>query len=68
MNELFDQVSRFLTKRPGLLPLVGMLIIFINLILHIIIGAGVWLTDSHLLLHIGLLIAIFGLLLVKPLQ
>ncbi len=68
MNELFDTVSQFLAKRPGLLPLVGLLLIIINLILHVVIGGRIWLTDSNLLLHIGLIAAIIGILLIKPLQ
>ena len=68
MNELFDTVSQFLAKRPGLLSLVGLLFIIINLILHLILGNEIWLTSSNLLLHIGLIVAILGLLLIKPLQ
>ena len=68
MNELFDSTSDFLAKRPGLLPLLGMLLILINLLLHLIFGLGNWFTNTNFLLHIGLIMAILGLLLIKPLQ
>ncbi|MDJ0752564.1 MAG: hypothetical protein QNJ45_03525 [Ardenticatenaceae bacterium] len=67
MNELFDKMSDFLAKRPGLLPLLGILLIFINLVLQIF-PADFWVIRSNIFLHIGLIIGFIGILLVKPLQ
>ena len=68
MNELFDKTSAFLAKRPGLLPLLGILLIITNFILQVTIGETAWYVRTDLLLHIGLISAILGILLVKPLQ
>lgn len=69
MNEFLDQVSDFLAERPGMLPLLGILLIVINLVLQIVPGpGGGWLVDSHLFLHVGLVVALLGLLLIRPLS
>lgn len=65
MNSFLDKVSDFLSKYPGLLPLVGLVLIILNLILQIFPGS--WFVDRHILLHIGLIISLLGLLLVRPL-
>jgi hypothetical protein len=62
MSKLLDWVSEFLAHRKGLLPLTGMLLIVVNLILQFMF-APFWLTTSNLFLHIGLIIAIIGLML-----
>lgn len=67
MNEFFDKMSGFLSKRPGLLPLIGVFLIVINLILQLF-PTEMWLVRSNLFLHIGLIIGLIGLLLIKPLQ
>jgi len=59
---LLDWLSEFLAHRKGLLPLLGIVLIVLNLILQFILPPG-WLTSSNLLLHIGLILAIFGLML-----
>lgn len=66
MNELLDKISDFLSRYPGLLPLVGLGLIILNLILQIF--PGNWFVDRHILLHIGLIISLVGLLLVRPLS
>ena len=71
MNELFDKLSDFLAERRGLLPLIGIALIVLNLLLHVVVGllgTDIWLASSNLLLHIGLIVGIIGLLLIKPLQ
>jgi hypothetical protein len=62
MSKMLDWLSEFLAHRKGLLPLLGMVLIILNLILQFILPPG-WLTSSNLLLHIGLILAIFGLML-----
>ena len=61
LNETIDKISEFLASRKGLLPLIGMFLIAANFVLQFLpIG---WVKDSNLLLHLGLLIAILGLML-----
>ena len=62
ISKLLDRLSEYLAHRKGLLPLAGILLICINLIIQFTLPPG-WLTDSNLLLHIGLIVAIFGLML-----
>ena len=62
MSKLLDRLSEFLARRKGLLPLVGILLIVANLILQFLLPPG-WLVSTNLLLHAGLVIAIFGLML-----
>jgi len=62
MSKLLDYLSEFLAHRKGLLPLVGLGLIAINLALQFLLPPG-WLVSTNLLLHIGLIVAIFGLML-----
>ena len=62
LSQFLDHVSEFLAHRKGLLPLIGTLLIAINLLLQFTIS-GSWLADTNLFLHIGLIIALFGLML-----
>jgi len=61
MNKMVDKVSEFLAPRKGLLPIFGIILILVNLIFQFFpIG---WLRNSNLFLHLGAVIAIFGLML-----
>lgn len=62
ISKLLDKLSEYLAHRKGLLPIIGLFFIVVNLILQFAIP-GSLLTESDLFLHIGLLIAIFGLML-----
>jgi hypothetical protein len=62
MSKLFDRLSEYLARRKGLLPLIGIALVFLNLILQFLLPPG-WFTSSNLLLHLGIIIAIFGLML-----
>ena len=69
MNEFLDQLSEFIGDRPGLLPLVGVGLILLNLLLQIFPGPGSgWIIDSNLLLHLGLVVGLVGMLLIRPLS
>ena len=65
INELVERVNNFMVRRPGILPLVGVLFILFNFLLHLYPGPDAWIAESNLLLHIGLLLSIVGLLLVN---
>jgi hypothetical protein len=60
LNRLLDKLSNYLAPRKGLLPLLGILLIAANYLVQFIPG---WFGSSNLLLHLGLIIAIFGLML-----
>jgi hypothetical protein len=62
LSRLVDRASDYFAHRKGLLPLLGMLLVIINFFLPFIFGAN-WLTGSNLFLHLGVLVAIFGLML-----
>ena len=62
LPRLIDRASDYFARRKGLLPLLGMVLIVINYFLPFIFGLH-WVTGSNLFLHLGLLIAIFGLML-----
>jgi len=62
MSKFFDFLSEYLARRKGLLPLIGIVLIFINLVLQFILPPN-WLTSSNLFLHLGIIVAIFGLML-----
>jgi hypothetical protein len=62
MSKFLDFMSEYLAHRKGLLPILGLLLIICNLILQFVLPGNI-LATSNLLLHIGLVIAIFGLML-----
>jgi len=61
LSKLIDKLSDFLARRKGLLPLLGLLFIIANLILQFVFPG--WVASSNLLLHVGLIVAILGLML-----
>ena len=61
LNKSLDKVSEYLAPRKGLLPFIGILFVIANFVLQYLpIG---WLADSNLFLHLGVIIAVFGLML-----
>ena len=62
INQWIDTLSNFLAYRKGLLPMIGLVLIVVNLILQLIPGLG-WIAPSNLLLHLGLILAILGFML-----
>lgn len=68
MNELLDKINEYLSARRGLLPMVGIVLIALNFLLQIFPGNAYWIVSSNFLLHIGLITAISGILLIRPLQ
>ncbi len=62
MSKLLDFMSEFLAHRKGLLPIIGLALIVVNLIIQFIMP-GSFLAASNLFLHVGLIVAIFGLML-----
>ena len=66
LSRLVDRASDYFAHRKGLLPLLGILLVIINYILPFLIGLNM-VTQSNLLLHLGVIVAIFGIMLAAAL-
>jgi len=62
LSRLVDRASNYFAHRKGLLPLVGILLVIVNYILPLLIGWN-FVTSSNLFLHLGVIVAIFGMML-----
>ena len=62
LSRLVDNASNYFAHRKGLLPLIGIALVAINYVLPFIFGLNI-ITGSNLFLHLGVIIAIFGLML-----
>lgn len=62
LSKLLDNTSNYLAHRKGLLPLIGILMVIINFVLPFFIGPN-FITLSNLFLHLGVIVAIFGMML-----
>jgi hypothetical protein len=63
LSKLLDKASNYLAHRKGLLPFLGILLVIINYILPFLFGLDNLITGSNLFLHLGVIIAIFGMML-----
>jgi hypothetical protein len=65
LSKLVDKFSEFLAPRKGLLPFIGIVLICLNYIFQFLpLG---WVRETDLFLHLGLVVAIFGLMLARVL-
>lgn len=62
ISRLLDRLSEYLAHRKGLLPLIGIFMIICNLLIQFFLPGSI-LATSNLFLHIGVIAAIFGLML-----
>ncbi len=62
LNTLIDSLSEFFAARKGLLIFIGLILVVCNAFLQFFPGIG-WLESSNLLLHLGIVIALIGVLL-----
>jgi hypothetical protein len=69
MNQILDKLNEVIGEQPGLLPLLGIGLIILNFLLQFFPGPGSgWLVDSNLFLHVGLIMGLLGILLIRPLS
>jgi len=61
-NQLLDHLSEYFAHRKGLLPIIGMLFVVINFMLQLFPSLG-WFASSNLFLHLGVILAILGMML-----
>lgn len=66
INRLLDFWADFLARYRAVPTLIGMGLVLINLILQFFPSLG-WLRESHLLLHLGLLLGFAGILVANAL-
>lgn len=62
LSKFLDNASEFLAHRKGLLPLVGIGLIIVNFLIVSIFPGG-FLVETNLFLHLGLVVALLGLVL-----
>jgi hypothetical protein len=60
-SKFLDRASEFLAHRKGLLPLLGILLVMVNLIIRLVFPG--WLAETDLFLHVGVIFAVLGFLL-----
>jgi hypothetical protein len=61
-SKFLDVLSEYFAHRKGLLPLTGIVLILINALLQFYPGGGL-LAETNFLLHLGVIIAILGIML-----
>jgi len=58
ISRAIDRLSEYFAARKGLLPILGILLVVANFIVRLLpLG---WFGSSDLLLHLGIILAIFG--------
>ena len=67
LSKLVDDASNYFAHRKGLLPLIGIVLVIVNFILPFIFGLDNWVTASNFFLHLGVIVAIFGMMLASAL-
>ncbi len=70
MNEIIEKLNAYLSGRPGLVPLIGVGFVIFNFFFNLILqssdhAATTWLIHSNFFLHLGLIISIIGLLIIR---
>ena len=66
LSKLIDFLSEFLAHRKGLVPFFGIFLVGINFVLQYL-PKGSFLVESNIFLHIGVIIAVLGLMLASAL-
>jgi len=58
ISRAIDRLSEYFAARKGLLPMIGILLVVANFVVRFLpLG---WFGSSDLLLHLGIILAIFG--------
>jgi hypothetical protein len=63
LSKLLDHASNYLAHRKGLLPLSGILFVILNFILPYFFIEPNFFTLSNFFLHLGVVVAILGMML-----
>ena len=62
LSTLVDKASEYFAHRKGLLPMLGILLVIVNILLPFFMDAN-FITISNLFLHLGVIVAIIGFML-----
>jgi hypothetical protein len=62
LSKLIDNASNYFAHRKGFLPLLGILFVIVNFILPFFVPPNFF-TLSNFFLHLGIIVAIFGMML-----
>lgn len=65
-SQFLDYLSDFLAARKGLIPIIGILLIILNFAMQILSIKG-FLVETNSLFHLGVIVAILGLMLARAL-
>ena len=63
LSKLLDRASDYFAHRKGLLPSIGIALIILNFLIVSIFPTDMFIVETNLFLHCGLVIALFGLML-----
>jgi membrane-bound ClpP family serine protease len=66
LSNLIDKASDYFARRKGLLPLIGIALVIVNFILPLLVQPNFF-TLSNFFLHLGVIVAIFGIMLGRAL-
>ncbi len=61
LSQFVDRLSEFLARRKGLIPMTGIGLVLLNLVVRL--ASHGWLARSDLFLHLGIIVAIIGIML-----
>ncbi len=62
LSKLIDNASNYFAHRKGFLPLLGILFVIVNFVLPFFVPPNFF-TLSNFFLHLGVIVAIFGMML-----
>jgi hypothetical protein len=62
LSKLVDTASNYFAHRKGFLPLLGILFVIVNFVLPFFVPPNFF-TLSNFFLHLGVIVAIFGMML-----
>ena len=62
LSKLIDNASNYFAHRKGFLPLLGILFVIVNFVLPFFVPPNFF-TLSNFFLHLGIIVAIFGMML-----
>jgi len=60
LSKILSKLSTFFSNRKGLLIFIAIILVILNFILSLV--SNNWVTQSNLLLHLGIVIGFLGLL------
>jgi TRAP-type C4-dicarboxylate transport system permease small subunit len=62
ISQFLDVLSEYFANRKGLIPIIGLLLVFLNMVLRFVPGMA-FISETELLLHLGVIVAVLGILL-----